>query len=90
MTIRLTASTDGTTTTVLIEGHLTGADLPDVNAACELAEAPLCLDLLNLKSADADGVRALRSLSEQGAELRGANPYVRELLRECDISNETK
>jgi hypothetical protein len=82
MTIRLTASTDGTTTTILIEGHLTGIDLPDVNAACEPVEASLCLDLSNLKSADADGVRALRSLSERGAELRGANPYVRELLRE--------
>ena len=82
MTIRLTASTDGTTTTVLVEGHLTGADLPDVSAACEPADAALCLDLSNLKSADADGVRALRSLSEKGAELRGANPYVRQLLRE--------
>jgi anti-anti-sigma regulatory factor len=84
MTIRLTASTDGTTTTVLVEGHLTGADLPDVSAACESADAALCLDLSHLKSADADGVRALRSLSEKGAELRGADPYVRELLREGD------
>ncbi len=81
MTIRLTASTDGTTTTVLIEGHLTGADLPDVNAACASVDAALCLDLSNLKSEDADGVRALRSLSERGVELRGANPYIRELLR---------
>jgi ACT domain-containing protein len=84
MTIRLTASTDGTTTTVLIEGHLTGTDLPDVNAACESVDAALCLDLSNLKSADADVVRALRSLSERGAELRGANPYIRELLRGGD------
>ena len=84
MTIRLTASTDGTTTTVLVEGHLTSADPPDVSAACQPADAALCLDLSNLKSADADGVRALRSLSEKGAELRGANPYIRELLRGGD------
>ena len=84
MTTRITASTDGTTTMVLIEGNLTGADLPDVSTACEAADGALCLDLANLKSADADGVRALRSLSEQGAELRGANPYVRQLLREGD------
>ena len=82
MTIRLTASTNGTTTTVLIEGHLTGADLPDVTAACEPADTPMCLDLSGLRSADADGVRALRALSEQGAELRGANPYIAELLRD--------
>ncbi len=82
MTIRLTVSTDGATTTVLIEGQLTAADLPDVRAACESAGGRLRLDLSDLKSADADGVRALRWLSEKGAELGGANPYVRQLLRE--------
>jgi hypothetical protein len=61
MTIRLTASTDGTTTTVLVEGHLTGADLPDVSAACESTDASLCLELANLNGVpragggDADG-----------------------------------
>jgi anti-anti-sigma regulatory factor len=82
MTIRLATSPGGATTTILIEGYLTGADLPDVSAACESAAASLCLDLSGLRSADADGVRALRSLSEKGVELRGANPYVRQLLRE--------
>ena len=83
MTIRLTTSSDGTTTTVLIEGQLTAADLPDVSAAFESAGGSLCLDLSNLKSADAGGIEALRSLSEKGAELRGANPYVGYLIREA-------
>ena len=84
MTIRITASTEGTTTTVLIEGRLTEADLPDVRAACDSADAPLRLDLSNLKSADDDGIRALRSLAERGAELHGATPYISHLLRAVD------
>ncbi len=83
MTIRVTASTDGTTTTVLVEGHLTSADLADVQAACDSANKPVRLDLTGLQSADTDGIRALRSLSEAGRELHGANPYVRRLLSEA-------
>jgi anti-anti-sigma regulatory factor len=84
MTLRVTVSTDGTTTTVLFEGHLTAADLPDVSAACESANPPLRLDLSGLRSADSDGIRALRSLSEKGAELHGANPYINQLLLEAN------
>ena len=35
-------------------------------------------------SAVADGIRALRALSETGAELHGASPYIRQLLLEAD------
>ncbi len=61
-----------------------GPDLPDVRAACESANPPLGLDLSGLKSADIEGIRALRSLSETGAELQGASPYIRQLLLEAD------
>lgn len=80
MTIRLTVSLEGTLVTLLIEGHLTGADLPDLRAASESAGAALRLDLSNLKSADDDAIRDLRSLSEKGAELHAASPYIAELL----------
>ncbi len=83
MTIRVSSATDGTTTTIRVEGRLTGADVPDVRAACESANAPVRLDLSGLQSADTDGIRALRSLLESGAELHGANPYVRQLLCEA-------
>jgi anti-anti-sigma regulatory factor len=84
MTIRLTASTDGTATTVVIEGRLTVVDLPDVSAACESADAPLRLDLSNLKSADDAGIRAIRSLAERGAKLHGATPFISHLMRAVD------
>ncbi len=80
MTIRLTSATDGTTTTIRVEGCLTGAGVPDLRAECESANTPVRLDLSDLQSADAGGIRALRSLLESGAELHGANPYVRQLL----------
>ena len=58
--------------------------MPDVRAACESANPPLRLELFGLRSADCDGIRALVSLSEAGAELRGANPYIRQLLLEAN------
>ncbi len=80
MTIRVSSATDGTTTTIRVEGRLTGADVPDLRAECESADAPWRLDLSGLRSADTDGIRALLSLLESGAELHGADPYVRQLL----------
>ncbi len=84
MTIRVSTEAGQTATTIRIEGRLTGADLPDVRATCESAKPPLRLDLSGLKSADTDGIRALRSLSETGAKLHGASPYIHELLLGAD------
>ncbi len=83
MTIRVTTEAGQATTTIRIDGQLTVTDLPDVIAACESASPPLRLDLSGLRSADVDGIRALRSLSET-AELHGASPYIRQLLLEAD------
>ena len=80
MTIRISTEADGTVTTIQIEGTLTSASVPDVRAACESANPPLRLNLSGLRSADSDGIRALQSLSEAGAELHGANPYINQLL----------
>ena len=84
MTIRVSTEAGQTGTTIRIEGRLTGDDLPGVRAACESAKPPLRLDLSGLLAADMDGIRALRSLSETGAELQGASPYIRELLLAAD------
>ncbi len=58
--------------------------MPDMRAACESANPPLRLELFGLRSADSDGIRALLSLSEAGAELRGASPYIYQLLLEAN------
>ncbi len=82
MTIRVSSEAGETVTTIRIEGQLTSASVPDVRAACESANPPLRLDLSGLRSVDSDAIRALRSLSEAGAELKGASPYINRLLLE--------
>jgi anti-anti-sigma regulatory factor len=82
--IRISTDAGQTATTVRIAGRLTGADLPDVRALCESANFPLCLDLSGLRSADNDGIQALRALEEAGAQLHGASPYIRQLLIEAN------
>ena len=84
MAFRVTIDTGPNETTIRIEGQLTAATSPDMTEACERARPPLRLDLTGLRSADDAGTRALLSLSEAGAELHGANPYIRELLHEAD------
>jgi hypothetical protein len=83
LTIRVTTEAGKPVTTIRIEGQLTGTSVPDVRAACESATPPLRLDLSGLLSADRDGIRALQSLSEAGAELHGASAYIRQLLLEA-------
>ena len=84
MTIRISTEAGKTVTTIRIEGKLTGVSVSDVRAECESVDPPLRLDLSGLRSADSDGIRALRSLAEAGAELHGVNPYVSQLLLEAN------
>ena len=84
MTIRITTEEGETVTTIRIEGQLTGSSVPDMREACESANPPLRLELSGLRSVDRDGILALLSLSEAGAQLRGASPYIYELLLEAD------
>ena len=76
MAVRITASTDGPTNTVRIEGRLDEADLPDLLSDC-LSKEGLKLDLGGLQSADKAGVRALRWLVAAGAEVCHASPTCR-------------
>ena len=84
MAFRVSTEAGDIVTTIRIEGELTSASVPDVRAACGSANPPLRLDLSGLRSADSDGIRALQSLSEAGAELRGASPYIYQLLVEAN------
>jgi hypothetical protein len=83
LTIRVSTEAGEAITTIRIEGQLTSSGVPDVRAACGSANSPIRLDLSGLQSADRDGIRALQSLSEAGAELHGASPYINQLLLEA-------
>jgi len=84
LTIRITTEAGKAVTSIRIDGQLTSSSVPDLIAACESANPPLRLDLSGLRSADGDGIRALQSLSEAGAELHDATPYIRQLLLEAN------
>jgi anti-anti-sigma regulatory factor len=80
MTIRITTSSDSKRTTIRVEGRLTAEGVPDLRREVDLAGSPLRLDLSGLMSADTEGIRELRALSAEGAELRGGSAYIRQLL----------
>ena len=82
MTLRITASTRGGTTTIRIEGRLEAIGVRDLRAVCRSAGNPLLLDLSGLRSADEAGIEAIRSLRAEGAQLHGASPHVRQLLKQ--------
>ena len=81
---RITVSTHEQSTTIRVEGCLKGMSVPDFRRACHSVGTGVRLDLAGLDSADASGISVLRSLREQGAELRGVTPYIRCLLGKED------
>jgi hypothetical protein len=80
MAIRISSSTKGTTRIVRVEGRLEAAFVPDLLTESRPGESAMRLDLSGLQSADKEGLRAIRFLRADGAELDGASPYIRELL----------
>ncbi len=80
MRIRITTSTNTNTTTIRVEGRLGALETIELLAECRSADQPLRLRLEGLISADDAGIRALRGLQEEGAELIGASPFVQQLL----------
>ena len=80
MTLRITTVPDKNKTTIRVEGRLAAEGVEDLQVEIQLVAGPVHLDLSDLQSADADGVRALRSLSAKGTKLVGASPYIRQLL----------
>jgi hypothetical protein len=80
MALRITVSTHGRTTEILLEGRLEAAGVADLQVECPPAGSPLRLDLSGLLSADEAGIDAIQSLRAAGAELHGVSPYIRQLL----------
>ncbi len=82
MTLRITTTSGKNKTTIRVEGQLVVEEIENLQKEFQLAALPVQLDLSGLLSADAEGVRALRSFSAQGLKLVGASPYIRQLVHE--------
>ena len=80
MDVRISFWKDECGDVVRIEGRLDAATIPDLLATCRAVEHPPRLDLSGLRSADADGAEALRSLAAAGAELTDMSPHIRHLV----------
>jgi hypothetical protein len=78
--IRIDITSEGLQTVVRISGRLSEATVAELEKACGPMNGATVLDLSNLVSADNAGVYAIRALVENGAEIRGASPFIQLLL----------
>ncbi len=77
MQIRITRTTSDSATIVRVDGRLAEDAVADLEGECQSAEGTLYVDLTNLLSADAEGLKALKRWVENGARLVGESPYIR-------------
>jgi len=61
---------------IRLSGALKGEMSSELTRLVDESQPPVRLDLADLVSADAAGLRTLASLEARGAELVGASPYV--------------
>jgi len=80
MLLRITQTTEDSTTVIRIDGRLVGDGVAELARVVQAAAPPLALDLTHLQRADADGIALLQALVDAGAQLRGVSPYIALLL----------
>ena len=78
--VRITKITGRSTPIIKVDGRLTSADTSELEKVCQVETSPFCLDVSDLRSADADGVTALKRFADAGATLIHIPPYIRLLL----------
>jgi hypothetical protein len=76
MTFRLQVTHQRATSVMKVDGTLTEEGRTEFLRIVHECGNPLRLDLTDLRSADEDVLRVLRSLEEGGAEIVGASPYI--------------
>jgi len=80
MTIRIDMESEGAVVILLVAGVLAGSAIKQLTDVCDPVEGHFALDLSRLKLADDAGIQLLRSLREEGAEIRGASTFIKYLL----------
>ena len=82
MTLRVDAATHDSKTVVVVAGRLAGEEVREFLRACRAIEGEFELDLTSVRSADSEGIEAIRKLVREGRKLRGASPFIRLLLND--------
>ena len=80
MSVRIETTSGDSKTIVSISGRLAGSAVREFLRACRAIEREFELDLTGLRSADSEGIEAIRKLVREGRKLRGASPFIRLLL----------
>ena len=80
MEIKIDIDSNGFRTVVRVAGRLCGKAVEELKKACDPIEGPLVIDLSHLFLADKDGISAVRSMADKGAQICGASPFVQLLL----------
>ena len=80
MEIRIDITSEGSKTVVFIAGRLSRVSVAQLRKACDQIEGFFALDLSDLLFADDQGIDAIRTIVEMGAEVREASPFVQLLL----------
>jgi hypothetical protein len=83
---RLTSHVDAGRTVLQLEGWLSSAELPLLDAACSEARRrgdAIALELSGLRSLHGDAARRLVELARDGADLVGASGFVAALLQDA-------
>lgn len=84
MTLRVTTSREGPTTTVKVDGKLLRPGVVELETVCQSLEGEFALDLSDLLHADDAGIDALRNLVDSGVPLLAVSPYIELLLSDDD------
>jgi anti-anti-sigma regulatory factor len=80
MDIRFDIETEEQVVVLRISGRLVSSAIRQLTDICEPIEGGMVLDLSNLKFADDASVGAIRTLAEEGAEIRGASSFIKLLI----------
>ena len=80
MTLRVDTASEASMTVVSVAGRLEGEGVRELLKTCDAIEGEFELDLTGLRSADSEGIEAIRKLVRAGRKLRSASPFIRLLL----------
>jgi hypothetical protein len=80
MSLRITTRQSALVMVVQVDGDLGGLGVGELEKVCQSIVGPFCVDLADLQSVDADGIRAIHALEGRGAAVTGASRYIQKLL----------
>jgi ABC-type transporter Mla MlaB component len=76
VTVRFTVTEDRAVRRIRLEGRLSADEIAELEQLVGVDPRRVCLDLAELRSADASALELLRRLRSEGVEMCGARPHL--------------